>query len=134
MAISTYHIHNVLRTYSTQLGQERGLQGKKGEAKPRRSDWISISTRARRKAVIENVTSDIVHRIVKKSPRDDTETDRSRHLEDRGQKGNSRKRENSKLVFKVIDKERGETIRTVSLENSEFLKEGLEESEKDRAR
>ncbi|MBW2172553.1 MAG: hypothetical protein JRF69_11370, partial [Deltaproteobacteria bacterium] len=65
MGISTYHIHNVLRTYIRKLKKDTQRSGKSDAARPKSKDWISVSTRTRRKAVIEKVTSDIVSRIIR---------------------------------------------------------------------
>ncbi|MEE9566250.1 MAG: DVU0524 family FlgM-associated protein [Desulfobacteria bacterium] len=133
MAISTYHIHNVLRTYSRQLSKSRRRRRKEGDARRRGADWISICARARRKAVIDKVTSDIVNRIIRKSPRNDTQREISRQVEDQGGNGNSMKKEDSELSFKLINKEKGEVIRTIFIEDSKFLKDQLEESGKSQA-
>jgi hypothetical protein len=127
MGISTYHIHNILRTYSRQLSQSRPRQDKKGGAGQKGADWISISARTRRKAVIDKVTSDIVNRIIRKSPRDDTQRAISRQVQDQTGNGLGVSKQDSELVFKVIDKEKGETTRTFFIEDSEFLKDQLEE-------
>ena len=133
MAISTYHIHNVLRTYSRQLSKSRRRRRKEGDARRRGADWISICARARRKAVIDKVTSDIVNRIIRKSPRNDTQREISRQVEDQGGNGSSMKKEDSELSFKLINKEKGEVIRTIFIEGSKFLKDKLEESRKSQA-
>ena len=127
MNISTYQIHNVLRAYGKQLSQSRRLLNDKGIAGPKRMDRISISAQARRKAVIDKVTSDIVNRIVHEGPGDDVALEVFKELE--GEYGNnlSVKKLDSELVFKVIDKENGEVTKTLSIEDSEFLKNRLEE-------
>ena len=127
MNISTYQIHNVLRAYGKQLSQSRRLLNDKGIAGPKRMDRISISAQARRKAVIDKVTSDIVNKIVQEGPGDDVALEAFRQLE--GEYGNSLsvKKGESELVFKVIDKENGEVTKTVSIEDSQFLKNRLEE-------
>jgi len=43
------------------------------------------------------------------------------------------KREDSELSFKLINKEKGEVIRTIFIEGSKFLKDKLEESRKSQA-
>ena len=133
MAISTYHIHNILRTYSRQLSKGRRPRHKKGDARRKGADWISISAKARRKAVIDKVTSDIVNRIIRKSPRNDRQRAISRQVEEQGGNGNSMKKEDSELSFKLIDKEKGEVIKTIFIEDSEFLKDQLEENTKSKA-
>jgi hypothetical protein len=130
MAISNHHIHNVLRAFSRQLRKRGRRRDKEGDAKRKGPDWISISPRARRKAVIDKVTSDIVDRIIRKSPRDDTQHEISGQDEGPGGNGNSLKKEDSELFFKLIDKEKGEVTKSISIEDSEFLKDQLEENTK----
>jgi hypothetical protein len=127
MNITTYQVHNVLRAYGKQLSQSKRLPHNKGAAGQRLADRISISVQARRKAIIEKVTSDIVNRIIHDGPREEMEQEAFKQLED--EYGNSLlvKNENSELVFKVIDKEKGEVTKTLSIEDSRFLKDRLEE-------
>ena len=127
MTISTYQIHNVLRAYGKQLSQSRRLPHNKDVAKPKRADRISISTQARRKAVIDKVTSDIINRIIHEGPYDDVEQELFKQLEDEYGTSLSVKKEDSELVFKVIDKEKGEVTKTLSIEDSKFLKDRLKE-------
>jgi hypothetical protein len=91
------------------------------------SDCISISPRSRRKAVIEKVTSDIVDRIIRKSPRDDSPHEICGQDEGLGGNGHPLKKEDSQLSFKLIDKEEGEVTKSISIEDSQFLKDQLEE-------
>ncbi|UCD88130.1 MAG: hypothetical protein JSV01_10450 [Desulfobacterales bacterium] len=130
MTISDHHIHNVLRSYSRQLTQGRRRLHAKGGAERKGPDSISISPRARRKAVIDKVTSDIVDRIIHKSPRGDTQREPSGQVKARTRSDNSLKKENSVLFFTLIDKEKGEVTKSISFEDSEFLQDHLEENTK----
>ncbi|MBW1675663.1 MAG: hypothetical protein JRF30_04920 [Deltaproteobacteria bacterium] len=132
MNISTYQIHNVLRAYSKQLSQSRRLSHNKGVAEPKRADRISISAQARRKAVIDQVTSDIVNRIIHEGPDDNVEREVFKQLEDEYGNSLSVKKRDSDLVFKVIDKENGEVTKTLSIEDSKFLRNRLEAIAKSR--
>lgn len=128
MHISTYQVHNVLRAYGKQLSLSKRAARNKNVMPPNRSDNITISAEARRKAIIEKVTTDIVERIVRFGPQDVTEQEAFRELED--EYGNNLVLEEDKgpgLVFKVIDKEKGEETRTLSIEDSKVLKDRLEE-------
>jgi hypothetical protein len=127
MTVSTYQIHNVLRAYGKQLSQNRRLTHKKGMEEPKRADRISISAEARRKAVIDKVTSDIVNRIIHEGPGDDMEQQVFKQLENEYGNSLSVEKGGSELVFKVIDKEKGEVTKTLSIEDSKFLKDRLEE-------
>ncbi|MBW2107578.1 MAG: hypothetical protein JRI36_02775 [Deltaproteobacteria bacterium] len=128
MHITSYHVHNVLRAYGRQLVLSKRTAANKHVSEDKPSDSITISAEARRKAVIEKVTADIVERVVHSGPRDELEQEVLNELRD--EYGNDLTLEQgdaSELVFKVIDREDGEQIRTLSLEDSEVLKNRLEE-------
>ncbi len=127
MNITTYQIHNVLRAYGKQLSQSKRLQHKKGDALLRRTDRISLSVQARRNAIIDRVTSDIINRIINDGPHYEMEQEAFGQLEDEYGGSLSVNNEDSELVFKVIDKEKGEVTKTLSIEDSNFLKDRLEE-------
>ncbi|MBW1741197.1 MAG: hypothetical protein JRJ42_08710 [Deltaproteobacteria bacterium] len=132
MTISTYQIHNVLRAYGKQLSQTRRLSGNKKVPEPNRADRINISSEARRKAVIDKVTSDIINKIIHDGPRDDMTREVFEQLEDEYGNKLSVKEEDTEMVFKVIDKEKGEVTKTLSIEDSKLLKDRLEEITKDK--
>ncbi len=127
MNITTYQIHNVLRAYGKQLSRSKRLQHKKGDALLRRTDRISLSVQARRQAIIDRVTSDIINRIINDGPHYEMEQEAFGQLEDEYGGSLSVNNEDSELVFKVIDKEKGEVTKTLSIEDSNFLKDRLEE-------
>ena len=127
MNITTYQIHNVLRAYGKQLSQSKRQQHKKGDALLRRTDRISFSVQARRKAIIDRVTSDIINRIINDGPHYEMEQEAFGQLEDEYGGSLSVNDEDSELVFKVIDKEKGEVTKTLSIEDSNFLKDRLKE-------
>lgn len=127
MGISTYHIHNVLRTYTKKLKKARQRLGKRDAARPKGKDWISVSTRTRRKAVIEKVTSDIVSRIVRSSPRDRVEAEVSAQPAAESRNRLSMKQTDAQLVYKVIDREKGKVTKTFHIQSPELLQNQLEE-------
>lgn len=112
MGISTYHIHNVLKTYTKKLKRATQRSGKSDAARPKGKDWIIVSTRTRRKSVIEKVTSDIVSRIISRSPRDRVGPEVSARPGDENGNGLSMKKADAEIVYKVIDKEKGKVTKT----------------------
>jgi len=97
MVISLYQVNNVLRVYGEQLRQTSTANRAKS-VNTRSPDSISISAEAKRKVIVDKVTSDILD-IARNSPAD--------------------------LIFKVVD-ENGETVNSLSIEDSEFLRYKLE--------
>lgn len=126
MVISAYQINNVLRVYGDQLRQN-SISTRSNSSNTRSPDRISISDEARRKAIVGRVATDIVDRITQHGPLDSVEkevfekleTEYGAHLVITGKNPND-------LVFKVID-EKGETINSLSVEDSKFLRYKLEE-------
>jgi hypothetical protein len=128
MHISGYHVHNVLRAYGKQLSLSRRGVRSKSQMPPEQTDNITISTEARRKAVIEKVTADIVERVVRTGPRDLIEEEAFRQLEkEYGSDLSLEDNGSAELVFKVIDREKGEEVKKLSIEDSKALKNRLEE-------
>jgi len=132
MHISTYHIHNVLKAYGKQLSLSRRRGESTHGIAPNRTDSITISSEARRKAVIEKVAEDVVERIVRFGPRDAMEQDVFKELEGEYGSNLAMGGDSAELVFKVIDKENGEEMKTLSIEDSRFLKRRLEEITRDK--
>ncbi|MGD8513169.1 MAG: hypothetical protein PVG85_04390 [Deltaproteobacteria bacterium] len=132
MHISTYHIHNVLKAYGRQLSLSRQRGENTPSIAPNRTDSITISSEARRKAVIEKVAEDVVERIVRFGPRDAMEQDVFKELEGEYGSNLAMGGDSAELVFKVIDKENGEEMKTLSIEDSKFLKRRLEEITRDK--
>jgi hypothetical protein len=133
MGISTYHIHNVLRTYTRKLKKAAQQSRKKDGSKRKSKDWIHVSARTRRKAVIEAVTSDIVSRIIRRSPphRDDPAV--SAQPVTSNKKDLSVKKVGAELVYKVIDGEKGTVTRTLHVKSAEFLQNQQAEVAENRA-
>ena len=125
MAVTTHHVHNVLRAYSKQLGEDKEIKNRGDVAK--RRDHVRISVEARRKAVIEKVTSDIVHRILHDGAGPEAVDDTSKPEEEAAESSGTISRDDSEITFKVINREKGEVVKTLSIEDSRFLKDELKE-------
>ena len=130
MVISLYQVNNVLRVYGDQLRQNRTSNRPKS-LNTSSPDRISISAEAKRKVVVDKVTSDIVDKITQYGPQDNVEKKVFEKLENEyGAHLAITRKSPTDLVFKVVD-ESGETINLLSIEDSEFLRYKLEEITKD---
>jgi hypothetical protein len=130
MVIFPYQVNNVLRVYGDQLRHNRISSKSKDDNIPQ-SDKISISAEAKRKSVIDKISSDIIEKITQYGPHDNIEEEVFQKLENEyGANLAIAKNSPTELIFKVID-ENGETINSLSVEDSKFLKYKLEEITKE---
>ena len=126
MVISSYHVNNVLRVYGDQLRQGRTSNRPKN-SKTSSPDRISISDKAKRRVIVNKIASDIVEKITNFGPQDNVEEEVSKNLENEyGVQLDITRKSPNDLLFKIID-ENGETLNSLSIENSEFLRYKLEE-------
>jgi hypothetical protein len=130
MVISTYQVNNVLRVYGEQLRQNR-LAGKEKSGDGRSPDKIDISSEAKRKAIVDKIASDIVDRITQFGPHENVEKEVFKQLEDEyGAHLAVSEKGTTDLIFKVIDED-GETMNSLSIEDSKFLRYKLQEITRD---
>ena len=124
--ITAYQVNNVLRVYGDQIRQSRvSIRQKNTDASL--PDRISISTKARRKTIIDNITANIVDKITQYGPFDKVEKEVFEKLENEYGKQLAITEDNPNgLIFKEID-ENGETINSLSIEDSNFLTNKIKE-------
>ena len=124
MVISAYQVNNVLRVYGDQLCQSM-TSNRAGGTDTNAPDRISISTKTRRKTIIDDIISNIIERITQFGPHDIVEKELFKRLEsEHGQPLALNEDRHNKLIFKEIDGN-GETINSLSIENTKFLKDKL---------
>jgi len=132
MLVSSYQIHNVLNAYSKQLSQDRSAQKLNTGNKKQPADRIHLSTEAKRKATIEKVAQDILSKISHYGSRVKTKAKEQGLL--REQKKSSFKSDNKKetaFVFNVIDELNKKTTTALSVKDTNFLIDRLEQLAKD---
>lgn len=124
MAISEYHVNNVLRVYGDQLRQSM-IPDRSECADTNTPERISISAKTRRETIIDDIISNIIERITQFGPHDNVEKEVFKNLENKHEKplviNDDR---HNKLIFKEID-ENGETINSLSIKNSRFFSNKL---------
>ena len=125
MSLSIYQVNNVLRVYKDQLRQGKTMNRSLDQREPS-PDKISISSEARRKSMVDKIASDIAQRIAQDGPQDGIDEEVIKQLEDEfGTQLDITKDGLTDLVFKTID-ESGETINSLSIEDSKFLAHKLQ--------
>jgi len=125
MSLSVYQVNNVLRVYKDQLRQGKTMNRSLDQGKPS-PDKISISSEARRKSMVDKIVSNIAQRITQNGPQEGIDEEVIKQLEDEfGTQLDISKDGLTDLVFKTID-ESGETINSLSIEDSKFLAHKLQ--------
>lgn len=132
MFVSSYQIHNVLNVYSKQLSQDRNAQKLKSGNEKTSSDQINLSTEGKRRATIERVEQDILNKIsrygstneIKKQEQDLSRENAKNSLESDNNKETG-------FVFNVIDDLNQKTTNALSVKDTEFLIDRLEQLAKD---
>jgi hypothetical protein len=126
MVIASYQVSNVLKVYGDQLRQGKTAR-KTGESLPPSADLVEISGGAKRKALIDRISSKIVDKILQEGPRDDMEKEVFQKLqEEYGAPLTVSPEEAEGFLFRVID-EKGESLHSLSIEDSNFLTQKLKE-------
>ena len=124
MLISAYHINNVLRVYGEQLRQSM-ISNRPEGTDTNVPDGIDISAKSRRKTIIDDITANIIERITQFVPHDNVKKEVFKKLRSEHENPlDINEDRHNKLIFKEID-ENGETINSLSIENSRFLSNKL---------
>ncbi|MBU0991140.1 MAG: hypothetical protein KJ737_01495 [Proteobacteria bacterium] len=132
MEIPSYQIHNVLKVYSKQVSQTKMIERNKALGKSTSSDKINLSAEGKRKAIIEKVASDIVERITNFGPQNDVDYEIVNKLKDElGQEIDFKQKGDRKFVFNVIDENDNKVKTTLSVEDSNFVIERLDQLAKE---
>jgi hypothetical protein len=130
MLITAYQVNNVLRVYGDQLRQGK-IAGRSKNRDAQLQDKIVISSNTRRKTIIENITSNIVDKIMQFGPLGKVEKEVFEKLENEYGAPLAVSGDNpNRLIFKEID-ENGETVNSLSIEDSSFLTNKLKEITKE---
>ncbi len=128
MSVSTYQIHNVLNVYSKQISQDRSAQKLKSGNKKYPADQINLSTEGKRRATIEKVAQNILSKIshygskgeIKTEEQDLSRQNAKNHYESDNNK-------EAAFVFNVIDELNKKTTTALSVKDTDFLVNRLEE-------
>jgi len=128
MYVPSYQMHNVLNAYSKQLRQNMVSEEKSKMPRKPQSHGIYVSPEGKRQAMIKKVSKDIVDKIsrygsLKESRQQITEfTNIHSTDETLPQKG-----ENKTFVFNAIDSINQKIKNTLSVDDSSFLIQRLEQ-------
>jgi hypothetical protein len=82
MYVPSYQMHNVLNVYAKRLERSVGTRTKAGADPSQPSEKIQLTAEGKRQSVIDKVASTIVERIARFGPRNETERQIVRRLND----------------------------------------------------
>jgi hypothetical protein len=132
MAITSYQVQNILRTYAKQLSRGQRLARSRAAKEPAPNDQVNISIEARRKQVIEKITSEIVTNLGSRLPGagqglGGVEDQALAQLSQEYGKNLDVKTDESsgRLLFRVIDQQSGDLIQELDAQESAKLQERL---------
>jgi len=128
MFVSSYQIHNVLNVYSKQLSQDRNVQKLKPGMINQPSDQIKLSTEGKRRATIERVAQEILNKISHYGSEGEIKTqepDASRENAKSSLESDNKKE--AGFVFNVIDRLNQKTKTALSVKDTKFLIDRLEQ-------
>lgn len=132
MTITSYQVQNILRTYARQLSRGQRLARAKASVETTQSDRVNLSIEARRKQVIEKITSEIVSNIGARLPGlqeswGGVEETALKQLSDEyGQPlGTYQNEQTGQIMFNILDERSGEVAKELSLDESAKLQDRL---------
>jgi hypothetical protein len=126
MVITSYHIQNILRTYSQQLSEGTRLARTRKMDRVDRDDLVKISTEARKRYMIEKISQEMVQNLGSGLERNNTaEEILNRLSREYGQPLDVDLKEDQGLVFKIKGLDDGQVPESLSPAASEQLKTRL---------
>jgi hypothetical protein len=132
MAITSYQVQNILRTYAKQLSRGQRLARSRAAKEPAPNDQVNISIEARRKQVIEKITSEIVANLGSRLPGSGQglggveEQALAQLSQEYGKNLDIRPDEASgRLQFRVVDAQEGALVQELNPQESAKLQERL---------
>jgi hypothetical protein len=127
--ITAYQINNFLRVYGEQLRRGK-ISNRHKRTDTNSPDKISISAKAGRESIADDITSNIIERITQSELNDNVEDTAFKALEsEHGKSLNINDSRHNELTFKEIEGN-GETINSISIEDSKFLRNKLKQQKR----
>jgi hypothetical protein len=126
MVITSYHIQNVLRTYSQQISEGSRLARSRKSERAEQNDFVKISSEARKRHMVDTISQEMLNHLAQTSERNGTAQEILNRLsQEYGKPLEVDLKENENLVFKVMDQAGKEVVDTLSPMDSEQLKNRL---------
>ena len=130
MFVPSYQMHNVLNVYTKKLRQNINTKDQNPTEKPP-ADRAKLTSGGKRRATIEKVSKEIYEKIIRFGSQADSLHRESDQIEGNMDKESASVKTNKAgFVFNVIDAINKKTTNTVSVEDSSFLIQRLEQLSK----
>ncbi len=131
MFVPSYQMHNVLNVYTKKLRQNINTKDQNPTEKPT-ADRAKLTSEGKRRATIEKVSKEIYEKIIRFGSQADSSQPKSEQIKGKvNRKVASAKTNKTGFVFNVIDTINKKTTNTVSVEDSNYLIQRLEQLSKD---
>ena len=131
MFVPSYQMHNVLNVYTKKLRQNINTRDQNPTEKPT-ADRAKLTSEGKRRATIEKVSKEIYEKIIRFGSQADSSQPKSEQIKGKvNRKVASAKTNKTGFVFNVIDTINKKTTNTVSVEDSNYLIQRLEQLSKD---
>ena len=131
MYVPSYQMHNVLNVYSKKLRHKISSKDQNtSETLP--VDRVDLTSEGKRRKTLEKVSNEILDKIIHFGSQTDSSHGRSGHMKGNTNKVSASAKPNRVgFVFNVIDTINNKTTNTISVEDSSFLIQRLEQLSKD---
>jgi hypothetical protein len=131
MFVPSYQMHNVLNVYSKKLRHNITLKDQ-NISKKSPADRVNLTSEGKRRATIEKVSKEIFDKIIRFGSQADSPHRRSDHIKGKADREIAVAKTNKAgFVYNVIDAINKKTTNSVSVEDSSFLIQRLEQLSKD---
>lgn len=131
MFVPSYQMHNVLNVYTKKLRHNINSKDQNASEKLP-ADRINLTSERKRRATIEKVSKEIYEKIIRFGSQAESPHPKSEQIKGRVDKEVAAAKTNKTgFVFNAIDAINKKTTNTVSVEDSSFLIQRLEQLSKD---
>jgi hypothetical protein len=123
MTITNFDVQQILRTYHRQLGERSRLSREKVDKKSVQQDAVTISQESKKRLLTDKITQEIMNQFLNGSERNETmQAIISRLSQEYGKPLDLSADDGQNLVFKVLNKENGQSEGSLSPAENEQLK------------
>jgi len=131
MFVPSYQMHNVLNVYSKQLRHNMASDAKNKMPEKPQTDQVSLTPEGKRQATIEKVSKDILDKISRYGSLNETRQRITEHTNVNSDNETlPHEVGNKTFVFNAIDTINEKRTNTLSVDDSSFLIQRLEQSAK----